>query len=475
MKNGLISGVIITATAALAILCLGLWLESSPPQEIDLRVALHGDTGPTGGKLEKINLEGKFLKFDGAAVKTSGAWPQFRGANYDNVSKEKVDLSKPWGEKGPPAVWSIEDLGDGYAGPAIFNGRLYMLDYNEKENCDSLRCFSFSDGKEIWRRSYKSPTKRNHGMSRTVPTVTDKYIVTIGPRCDVLCVDTETGAFRWGIDMEREYGTKIPLWYTAQCPLVDNGIVVLAPGGTNVLMMGVDCGTGKVVWQTPNPHGWDMSHVSVVPMTFKGRKMYVYTAIGGMFGVSADEADRGAVLWETTEWNESVLAPTPVIFDDGRIFVTAGYGVGSAMFQLAEENGKFHAKQVYRLDRKVFACEQHTPILFKGYLYTILPADAGATKQQAVCMKPDGTVAWTSGSSDKFGLGPFMIVDDKLFILNDDGDLIAIRATPEKYEKLATAKVLTGHEAWSPLAYVDGKLLVRDTTRMVCLDIGSQK
>jgi outer membrane protein assembly factor BamB len=478
VKNGLISGVIITATAALAVLCLVLWLDSPPPQIIQERVpekdmeAWQAALASTNA--EKVNLEGKFLKFDGAVVKPSGAWPRFRGANYDNISTEKANIGEPWGGKCPPVAWTIDDLGEGYAGPAVLNGRLYMLDFDEKQESDSLRCFSFNDGKEIWRRFYKSPTKRNHGMSRTVPAVTDKYIVTVGPRCHVLCVDTETGAYRWGIDMEREYNAKIPLWYTAQCPLIDNGIAVLAPCGTNVLMMGVDCDTGKVVWQTPNTHGWDMSHSSIMQMTFKGRKMYVYATIGGMVGVSADEADRGTVLWETTEWNHSVIAPSPVVFEDGRIFVTAGYGVGSAMFQLAEKGGKFSAKQVYQLDRKVFASEQHTPILYKGHLYSVLPPDAGATKQQAVCVKPDGTVAWASGPSERFGLGPFMVADDKMFILSDDGDLTVIRATPEKFEKLATAKVLTGHEAWAPMAYVDGKLLVRDTTHMVCLDIGTK-
>jgi outer membrane protein assembly factor BamB len=464
--------VLIAAMATLAALCLVLWFESPPPQEIVLRTPGKMDRPVT--KQEKVNLEGKFEKFDDAVIKPSGSWPRFRGVNYDNISTEKVELAKPWGEKGPPVLWSIDDLGEGYAGPAILNGRVYLLDYNEKEQSDSLRCFSLNDGKEIWRRSYKSRTKNNHGMSRTVPTVTDKYVVTIGPRCHVLCVDTETGAFRWGIDMANEYGSEFPDWYAAQCPLVDNGVAVLAPCGSNTLMMGVSCDTGKVLWQTPNNHEpkkWQMSHASIMPMTFKGKKMYVYTAIGGMLGVSAEEADRGSVLWETKEWTEAVLAPSPVILDDGRILVTAGYAAGSAMFQLAEANGKFSVKQVYRLNERVFGCEQHTPILYNGCLFTVLSPNAGAVRQQVVCMKPDGTVQWTSGQSERFGLGPFMIAGNRMFILNDDGELTVIKASTEEYEKLAHAKVLSGHETWAPLAYVDGKLLVRDAKRMLCLEI----
>ena len=79
-----------------------------------------------------------------------------------------------------------------------------------------------------------------------------------------------------------------------------------------------------------------MSHSSIVPMTFAGRRIYVYTALGGMIGVAADGEDAGTVLWETDEWTHSVVAPSPVILEGGRILVTAGYGVGSALFRVRE-------------------------------------------------------------------------------------------------------------------------------------------
>ena len=46
--------------------------------------------------------------------------------------------------------------------------------------------------------------------------------------------------------------------------------------------MGVDCATGQIVWQTPNPDSLKMSHSSLVPMTIAGKKMYVYNALGGL-------------------------------------------------------------------------------------------------------------------------------------------------------------------------------------------------
>ncbi|MHC4907904.1 MAG: outer membrane protein assembly factor BamB family protein, partial [Planctomycetota bacterium] len=103
-------------------------------------------------------------------------------------------------------------------------------------------------------------------MSRTVPAVNEKYIVTIGPKCHVTCLDRVTGEFKWMIDLVAEYGTTEPLWYAGQCPLIVDGKAIVAPAGPDVLMMAVDCETGEVVWKTPNPGGWKMTHCSIIPM-----------------------------------------------------------------------------------------------------------------------------------------------------------------------------------------------------------------
>ena len=43
--------------------------------------------------------------------------------------------------------------------------------------------------------------KRNHGMSRTVPAVNGRDIVTMGPKCHGTCLDAETGEFLFAIDL----------------------------------------------------------------------------------------------------------------------------------------------------------------------------------------------------------------------------------------------------------------------------------
>lgn len=419
---------------------------------------------------ERADLKGEFLRLDGKPGPASSAWPHFRGPNFNNIAPESGGLFEKWEAAGPKRLWMAE-LSEGHSGPAVWNGSVFIMDYDEAKQADVLRRFSLADGKEIWRRWYKAETKRNHGVSRTVPAVTEKFALTMGPRCHVLCVETESGEFKWGLDLVADYGAEVPLWYTGQNPFIEDGVAVLAPGGKS-LLMGVDCATGKVAWETPNPDGWKMSHSSVMPMTLLGKRTYVYCSLGGIVGVSAEPADRGALLWKSAAWTHSVLAPSPVPIDDRRIFLTAGYGGGSMMLGLSKTNGVIVAAPVFELKKTVFACEQQTPIYWQNKLFGILPKDAGALRGEFVCLDTEGQMFWESGKAERFGLGPFLFADNKFLILNDTGELMLLRASISGYEPLARAKVLPGRDAWAPMALVDGKLLLRDSERLVCLEVG---
>lgn len=452
------------------------WFGHDPTSEWGVSLP-GGDGAPEGMAASTtldldVDLRGEFQTFDGTPADLPGTWPRFRGADYDNICKADFDLADQWPVEGPKILWSV-DLGEGHAGPAVRDGRVYLMDYDETVRADALRCFSLEDGREIWRRWYTLPAKRNHGLSRTIPVVTDEVVVTMGPRCHVLCVERLSGDFRWGLDLQKTYGTIEPLWFTGQCPLVEDGLAILAPAGTNVLMTAVDCATGEAVWETPNPRGWDMSHSSIMPMVFHGRKMYVYCAVGGMAGVAADGPDRGTLLWDLV-WPTSVIAPSPVQVSGERFFLTAGYGAGSVMVRVNHGGDTFSAEILAEHNpRGWLASEQQTPIYLDGLLYGVMPKDGGALKRQLTCFDPDREEpVWSSGKTHRFGLGPFVMADDKLFVLSDDGTLTMLKISRTNYEPLAEAKVLDGHDAWGPIALAGTRMLLRDSTRMVCLELG---
>jgi len=202
--------------------------------------------------------------------------------------------------------------------------------------------------------------------------------------------------------------------------------------------------------------------------------MYVYCAVGGIVGISAEGGDRGQILWESSEWYQNVIAPSPVFLDDGRIFVTAGYGAGSMMFKLKFENNVYILETLKKLAPKDgLASEQQTPILYKGHLFCVLPKDAGPLRNQFVCSHPDDITqfVWTSGKTNRFGLGPFILIDDKFFILSDEGELTVIQTSTKEYKELAKAKILSGPDAWGPIAVANGKMLLRDSKKMVCIEM----
>ena len=462
--------------AVLILITMGLlvwWMRKDPTQTFTTSVpGMDNRIEKNDLEREVINIGEYYVSFKESASELTGRWPRFRGEDFDNISKSEVQLINNFEGNKPEILWSV-NLGEGHAGPAIYKGAVYLLDYDEEIRADMLRCFSLTDGEESWRRWYNINLKRNHGMSRTVPAVTEKYILTMGPRAHVMCVDRENGNFRWGIDIEKEYATEVPFWYTGQCPLIDDNKAIIATGGKAILIA-VDCETGEVLWETPNKNGWAMSHSSVMPYSFKGRKMYVYSAIGGACGIAAEGTDAGQVLWETSAWNHKVVAPSPVCLPDGKIFLSAGYGAGSMVLQLIETENKCEVEILQEYSPKEgLASEQQTPIYFQGHLLGILPKDGGTLRNQLVCVSPDDCqkVVWSSGQTNRFGLGPYMIADNKLFILGDDATLTIVQPSIKQYIQIDQVKLFEGHDAWAPLAVADGYLLLRDSKKMVCLDM----
>jgi len=401
----------------------------------------------------------------------TNSWPGFRGPTLNNISPETLPLADRWPPGGPPVLWSL-DLGDGHAGAAIHLGRLFILDYLEAEARDALRCFSMDDGREIWRRSYEVKVKRNHGMSRTIPAVADGAVVSMGPRGHVMACNPTNGDLLWTRDIVREFGAEIPNWHAGQCPLIDGDRVILAPAGPHALIIACALETGNILWQCPPPAPIKMSHSSIAIAQVGAQRMYVYAGIGGVVGVGASGPRDGELLWLSTDWKPSVIAPSPVSLDDGRIFLTAGYGAGSTLLRVTSTNGAFAVETVYRkTPREGLACEQMTPLFYEEHLYGIMPRDGGALRNQLVCGTPDGEVVWSSGKTVRFGSGPYILADGKFYIMDDQGKLTIARGTTNGYEQLAHAQVLPGHDSWGPLALANGRLLARDSTRLVCLDV----
>lgn len=448
----------------LSVLTLVLWLQATPDFDFAQRVPLPANLGlAKPGAGEAKGNEGTLIPGPGKPSSRSGSWPQFRGPHRKAIA-DGTPIAATWPEGGPKVVWKTK-VGEGHAGAAVQNGRVYLLDYDETKKEDAVRCLSLDNGEEIWRFCYSEKIKRNHGMSRTVPAVTDKYVVTLGPKCHICCLASESGELVFRKDMVAEYGTRIPEWYAGQCPLIDQDRLILAPGGT-CLMTAVDLATGDSIWQTPNPDGWQMSHSSILPMEVDGERIYIWCSLGGAVAVSAKT---GELLLKLPEWKIKIAnVPSPLDLGQGRVLLSGGYNAGCAAFQLHYAQEKLSAQPLFRCEAQVFGSDQQTPVLYNDSIYGVIPGG------KLACLGLDGNRKWLNEEFN-FGLGPYLLVDGKLLVLDDDhnkpGELCLFKLEASGVTRLAGAKIIEGHDAWAPIAFVDGQVILRDATTLFCLDL----
>ena len=431
------------------------------------------DNRPDGAtrSADDVSIGEFFMRYGEVETSLTGQWNSFRGVDSKNivVTSEQINFS---GDD-YPVLWSVE-TGEGYAAPVIYKGKVYFLDYDEPLKSDALRCFSLETGEELWRRWYRIPLKRNHGFSRTVPAIGDDYIITIGPNGHVMCCDPETGAMRWSLDMQKQFKSVIPGWYAGQCPQVDKDILVLAPAGDELLLAGLDCLTGDIRWTTPNIPGYKMSHASVMPMTLSNKKTYVYIGIGGVCGVSAEEDDRGTLLWQTNQWQPATAAPSPLQISTNQVFLCAGYGTGGALLQVDRQGGTWKATITDQYKpREGLTSEQQTPIFYNNMIISALPNDGGGNRGRLVIYAPSNirTPVWTSATDERFAYGPYMIINNHLFAFKEDGELYVYEMLQRSMKLLKKQRIMNGVDAYGPMAYADGRLIVRDAHNVKCLKI----
>jgi outer membrane protein assembly factor BamB len=473
--------IISASAAAVFIVILAWWLHGTQPFSISERVPGMDNRPKMEPRSDSVIIGQNFDTLGVFDEMTAGDWPRFRGADFDNINKDQTPLREKWDTSGPRIVWRTT-LGEGYAGPVVHNGRVYLMDYNEKKKADMLRCFSLSSGKELWRRWYYVDLKRNHGYSRTIPAVTDKYVVTIGPRSHVMCVEPLTGKLLWTIDLEKQFGVPgsekgriTPDFYSGQCPLIENNVAVIAPGG-KALMIGVNCASGKIIWKTPNPDSLRMSHGSIMPMVIHGKRMYVYNAVGGVCGVSADAGDAGKLLWKTTDWSPATTAASPLYIGNNEIAVFGSYGAGGARIKVSYDGSVFSASLLEQHKAtEGIASDQQTPVIVGDNIWCLMPENAGPLKKQLVCYNKSDlkTPVWSSGKENRFGrgLGPYIVSGDKMYLLDDDANLYLFRIQDKSINLLDSHKIMNGIEAWGPMAIAGHYLLIRDARNLLCLDI----
>lgn len=98
------------------------------------------------GGFKAIWLSAALVQFPwGAAL--ADDWPQWRGPDRNDVSKE-TGLLQEWPEKGPKLLWASTNLGAGYCTVAIEGGRIFTV--GDRPDANFVFALNEKDGKQVW-------------------------------------------------------------------------------------------------------------------------------------------------------------------------------------------------------------------------------------------------------------------------------------------------------------------------------------
>jgi outer membrane protein assembly factor BamB len=407
-------------------------------------------------------------------------WPQYLGPNRNGISPQKIIL-RSWPQQGPEVIWTV-NVGIGYGGPVVKNGKVYLLDRVDNAT-DKMRCFDFASGKELWSFSYDASGVTPFPGSRSVPALDGNYVYSCGHNGDLYCINITTHKPVWNKNIWTDFGGEsIPRWAITQCPLVYGDLLIIASQATNAGVVAYDKLTGKVKWTTPSlgPVGY----VSPAIVKIGGENHIVMITASAGRGASATGSKvagidplTGKILWEYTNWSCMIPVPGAVDAGEGKVLITGGYQAGAAMIKVEKKtDGSYGVTELYK--NVEFGTHTQPPVLINGYFYA--QYSTNERKDGLVCMSMDGQVKWKTMRSPGFDKGGLLVADGLLIATDGMSKLYLIDPDPAAFKPIAVSDVLKAEQMedqrfpaqnWAALALVDGKLLIRDQHRLVCVKI----
>jgi outer membrane protein assembly factor BamB len=406
-------------------------------------------------------------------------WPQYLGPNRNSVSTQK-DLLRSWPQQGPEVLWTTA-VGIGYGGPVIKDGKIYLLDRDDKVG-DKLRCLDLSNGKELWDFGYDAPGSVMFPGSRSVPTLEGNRIYSCGPYGNLYCIDINTHKPLWNKNVWTDFGGgEVPRWAITQCPVIFGDLLILASQAPQAGVVAYEKLTGKIRWKTPSLGA--VSYVSPeIVKVGKESHVVMITASEGR-GASASGGKvigidplTGKILWEYTNWQCGIPVPGALDAGDSRVLITGGYQAGAAMIKIEKKtDGTFTLKELYK--NADFGAHTQPPVLVNGYFYAQYTTNE--RKDGLVCMSMDGQIKWKTGRTPLFDKGGLILADGLLIGTDGSSKLYLIEPDPSAFKLIATSDLLKqepgdkkpSNQNWAPLALSNGKLLIRDQSRLICVKV----
>ncbi len=380
-------------------------------------------------------------------------WTNFRGPNRDGRYEERA-VRVNWPAGGLKPMWK-QPVGGGFSSFVVADGAAYTIEQRRGE--EVAVAYNVETGREVWTHGWKaefSPDSTGDGP-RSTPTWDAARLYALGAEGELRALDAKTGKLFWQKNILTDNGASNLQWGMAASPLVvDDKVVVLAGGTNNRGVVAYNKMTGARVWSALNDRA---SYTSPMLVTLSGKRQILVVTASRIAGL--DPAD-GAVLWSHT-WDTSmgINVSQPLVVGANRFFISAGYGKGAALVELAGSGRSFTTKAVW--ENINLKTKFNSPVVHNGHVY-------GLDEGILTCVDlATGERRWKGG---RYGYGQVLLASNHLIVTTDAGEIVLVKADPAGYAEVTKFSALTG-KTWNVPALANGRLLVRNGNEMAAYNL----
>jgi outer membrane protein assembly factor BamB len=384
-------------------------------------------------------------------------WPQWRGPNRDGqVSGAAIPAVWP---KTLKQEWKV-NVGVGHSSPVLSNGKIYVFARQGEE--EVLLCLDQATGKEIWRASkavaYKiHPAAQGHGKGpKSTPVVSNGTVCTFGISGVLSCYDAQTGKQKWQREFSKQYSNTSPLYGTAMSPLIDGDRLIAHVGGHDKgALTAFDLETGAVKW-TNDADG--PAYASPILVKLGDIKQVVTFTQKELVGV---DAGTGKLLWKLPAKSEyDTNSVTAIPYKDTLIIAREGQGVTAIRFTTQAGGLAWTPREVWKnTDYEMY---MNSPVLQGNQLFGLSVKQKG----QFFAIDADtGKSIWQSPGRMGENAAILNLGGKVLLLLTNDANLIVQPLSAKVYEPVAQYSVASS-ETWAHPLVIGSRVLVKDESSL---------